>query len=177
MIPSDDKWLKEISRNSFRNRGLFCLVDSYKEIRVIEPKDGRKNFEKHKKTIKIIVMAVLFIMSICLFVGCVKEDYVYVFHFYVDGDNGALKIETTSSFNQRVRLCSDDENLHELECVGGSQYVKLLDWKGGSRELTFIATPNEGYQVKKWLFTDKLLREIKPIPTRQKFHMSIIIME
>jgi hypothetical protein len=33
----------------------------------------------------------------------------------------------------------------------------MLGGKMGSRELTFIATPNEGYQVKEWLFNGKIV--------------------
>jgi hypothetical protein len=33
----------------------------------------------------------------------------------------------------------------------------LLGGKKGSRELTFIASPDEGYQVKEWLFNGKIV--------------------
>lgn len=120
-------------------------------------KDGERTLKSMKKSIKLFVMVVMLALSMGLFTGCVKEDYGYFFHFYVDEDNGAIKIETTSSFNPRVQLCSDDKNLHELECVDGSQYTMLLGGKDGYRELTFIATPNEGYQVKEWIFNGQII--------------------
>jgi hypothetical protein len=108
-----------------------------------------------KKWIKNLAMGVLIIMSIGLFAGC--ADYGYSFHFYVDGGNGEITIETTPSYNPSARLCSDDGNLHELECVEGSYHVSLLGGANGFRELTFIAIPNEGYQVKEWLFNGEIV--------------------
>jgi hypothetical protein len=38
----------------------------------------------------------------------------------------------------------------------------MLIWgKKGWRELTFIASPDEGYQVKEWLFNGKIVEGIK----------------
>lgn len=101
-------------------------------------------------------MGVLFIMSIGLFTGCVIEDYGYNFHFYVDGGNGGITIKEDIS-PKRVKLCSDEARWCELECVESSHIAMLLGGKGGYRELTFIATPNEGYQVKEWLFNGQIV--------------------
>lgn len=119
-----------------------------------------------KKWTKYLAMGVLIIMALGIFVGC--TDYGYYFHFYVDGGNGELAIKTTPSFDPNVSLCSDDGNLHQLECVEGSYYVGLLGGKKGWRELTFIASPDEGYQVKEWLFNGKIVEGNKTTSYKAK---------
>ena len=42
-----------------------------------------------------------------------------------------------------------------LNCSENSYYVCLHGGKKDSRELTFIATPNDGFQVKEWSFNGK----------------------
>lgn len=42
-------------------------------------------------------MVMFLIISIGLLAGC-GADYGYAFHFYVDGGNGEISIETTPSF-------------------------------------------------------------------------------
>ena len=108
-----------------------------------------------KKWAKYLRIMVFIFISLGILAGC--SDYGYNFHFYVDGGNGEITIKTTPSFEPSVRLCSDDENLHELECVEGSHCVRLLGGKNGSRELTFIASPDEGYRVKEWLLNGKIV--------------------
>ena len=105
---------------------------------------------------KIIVSMFLLVFGLCL-VGCVHSTYGYQFHFYVDGGNGTIKIETSSSFNPDVKLCKDVEDMCTLDCVEESYFIELNGGEKGSREITFIATPNMGYQVKEWLFNGEIV--------------------
>lgn len=100
---------------------------------------------------------ILIVISfICLlFTGCKISEHGYYFHFYVDGGNGEVDIKTPSSFDPTVHSCK--ESMCKLECVEGSHFVRLLGGKKGSHEITFIATPNEGYQVKEWLFNGEIV--------------------
>lgn len=105
---------------------------------------------------KIFISMLLIVFGLCL-VGCVHSTYGYQFHFYVDGGNGTIKIETSSSFNPDVKLCKNVEDMCTLDCVEESYFIKLNGGKKGSREITFIATPNMGYQVKEWLFNGEIV--------------------
>ncbi len=107
-----------------------------------------------KKWVKYLAMGVLIIMALGIFTGC--SDYGYEFHFDVDGGNGDITIENEISA-RRVKLCSDESHWCKLECSDSSHIAMLLGGKNGSRELTFIATPNEGYQVKEWLFNGEIV--------------------
>ena len=109
---------------------------------------------------KILVSLSLLVFGLCL-VGCVHSTYGYQFHFYVDGGNGTIKIETSSSFNPDVKLCKDVEDMCTLDCVEESYFIELNGREKGSREITFIATPNTGYQVKEWLFNGKIIESNK----------------
>ncbi len=109
---------------------------------------------------KILVSMLLLVFGLCL-VGCVRSTYGYQFHFYVDGGNGTIKIETSSSFNPDVKLCKDVEDMCELDCTEESYFVELNGGENGSREITFIATPNTGYQVKEWLFNGEIVESNK----------------
>ena len=106
--------------------------------------------------IKKIIIGCMLIVCFGLFTGCTIKEYGYKFHFYVDGGNGELNIDTSSYSNPNVHLCKD-ANMCQLECVEYSSIVALRGGKNGSRELTFIATPDEGYQVKEWLFNGKIV--------------------
>lgn len=110
-----------------------------------------------KRLVKIITMMVLIIMSLTM-TSC--SDYGYQFHFSVVGGNGEITIENEISA-RRVKLCSDEARWCELECPDSSHIAMLLGGKKGSRELTFIATPNEGYQVKEWLFNGQIVENNK----------------
>ena len=46
----------------------------------------------------------------------------------------------------------------DLDCNNGSHLVCLRGGKRGSRELTFIAIPNEGYQVKEWILNGEVVQ-------------------
>ena len=105
---------------------------------------------------KILVSMFLLVFGLCL-VGCVHSTYGYQFHFYVDGGNGTIKIETSSSFNPDVKLCKDVEDMCTLDCVEESYFIELNGGEKESREITFIATPNMGYQVKEWLFNGEIV--------------------
>src|SRR5574344_1161669 len=105
---------------------------------------------------KILVSMFLLVFGLCL-VGCVHSTYGYQFHFCVDGGNGTISIETSSSFNPDVKLCIDVEDMCELDCTEESYFVELNGGKNGSREITFIATPNTGYRVKEWLFNGEIV--------------------
>ena len=105
---------------------------------------------------KILVSMFLLVFGLCL-VGCVHSTYGYQFHFCVDGGNGTISIETSSSFNPDVKLCIDVEDMCELDCTEESYFVELNGGENGSREITFIATPNTGYQVKEWLFNGDIV--------------------
>jgi hypothetical protein len=120
-----------------------------------------------KKLAKILTMGVLIIMSIGIFAGCGENDYGYKFHFDVDGGNGEITIENEISV-RRVKLCSDEAQWCELECADSSHIAMLLGGKKGSRELTFIATPNEGYQVKEWLFNGEIVEGNKTTSYKAK---------
>ena len=103
---------------------------------------------------KIYIFMCLLSFSLLL-TGCIHKTYGYQFHFYVDGGNGTISIETTPSFNPDVILCSESGNMCSLNCSKNSYYVCLHGGKKGSRELTFVATPDIGYQVKEWIFNGK----------------------
>ena len=105
---------------------------------------------------KILVSMFLLVFGLCL-VGCVHSTYGYQFHFYVDGGNGTIKIDTSSSFNPDVKLCKNVEYMCTLDCVEESYFIELNGGEKGSREITFIATPNTGYQVKEWLFNGEIV--------------------
>lgn len=107
---------------------------------------------------KILVNVFLLIFGLCM-IGCVHSTYEYQFHFYVDGGNGTISIETSSSFNPDVKLCKDAEDMCDLDCTEESYFVELNGDEKGSREITFIATPNTGYQVKEWLFNGEIVED------------------
>lgn len=109
---------------------------------------------------KIYIFMCLLSFSLLL-TGCIHETYGYQFHFYVDGGNGTISIETTPSFNADVKLCSESGDMCSLNCSENSYYVCLHGGKNGSRELTFIATPAIGYQVKEWTFNGEQVLDNK----------------
>ena len=103
------------------------------------------------KRIDTIICMFLFCLTIT---GCIHKTYGYQFHFYVNGSNGTISIETTPSYDLDVRLCSETD-MCSLNCPEVSYYVCLHGGKNSSRKLTFIATPDAGYQVKEWTFNGK----------------------
>ena len=104
---------------------------------------------------KKIYIFMCLLSFILLLIGCIHETFGYQFHFYVDGGNGTISIETTPSPD--IRLCSETGDMCSLNCSENSYYVCLHGGKNGSRELTFIARPNDGYQVKEWSFNGEIV--------------------
>lgn len=128
---------------------------------------------------KLLVSIFLLVFGLCL-VGCEHSTYGYQFHFCVDGGNGTISIETSSSFNPDVKMCKDVEDMCNLDCTEVSYFVELNGGEKGSREITFIATPNTGYQVKEWLFNGKIIESNKTnsytaIVTREEDYVGVIV--
>ena len=110
-----------------------------------------------KKIIVIIVL--LLIISIACFDYFSKrcyviEDYGCSFHYYVDGGNGTL-MSNSENLNKYARLCKEDSYCED--CPENSYLITLLCGKQGSREVTFIAIPDDGYQVKEWRFNGQVV--------------------
>ena len=105
---------------------------------------------------KIHILGVALIIILGLFTGCV--DYGYAFHFDVVGGNGEITLEN-ENFLGRVMMCNEGQWC-ELECADSSRFISLMGSKKGGM-LTFIAIPNEGYQVKEWLFNGKTVENNK----------------
>lgn len=101
---------------------------------------------------KILVMGILIVMGLTSMMAC--ADYGYQFHFDVVGSNGEITIEDDSLL-RKVRLCN--ESMCEIECANTSQIIRLRGGNKGSHELTFAAIPDEGYQVKEWLFNGEIV--------------------
>lgn len=128
---------------------------------------------------KILVGIFLLIFGLCL-VGCVHSTYEYQFHFYVDGGKGTISVETSPSFNPNVELCKDAEDLCTLDCTEESYFVTLFGGEKGSREITFNATPNTGYQVKEWVFNGEIVEGNKTnsytaIVTSEENYIGVIV--
>ena len=102
---------------------------------------------------KIICLGVVLIICLGLFTGC-GNGYGYQFHYSVIDGNGEITVED-EAFLRKVRLCS--ESLCELECPENSHVIQRLGGKKGSHQLTFVATPDEGFQVKEWLFNGEIV--------------------
>lgn len=131
-----------------------------------------------KRWVKIITMGVLIIMSLTM-TSC--TDYGYQFHFSVVGGNGEITIENEIS-ERRVKLCSDESQWCKLECADSSHIAMLIGGKKGWRELTFIASPDEGYQVKEWLFNGKIVEgnkttSYKAIVSSEQNYCGVIAVE
>ena len=101
------------------------------------------------KRLFLVFMSLMFIMCLA---GCKNNGYSYNFHFRVEGGNGEIKIQTSSTFNPTVHLCNEMEDMCELNCNEGTHFISLLGGKNSFRELTLIAVPDDGYRVKEWIF-------------------------
>ena len=84
-----------------------------------------KEKRKTVKTILIITIALMLIVSLFAFVGC--TDYGYIFYFSVEEGEGELTMPPDSA--PTIHECKDQENMYEVYLRGG---------KKGYRELTFI---------------------------------------
>ena len=99
----------------------------------------------------------LILVLILTVTGCTNNGYGYFFHYDVEGGNGKIQISDTISENSIWR-CSDENNpICELDCNSSSRVAKLLGGKTGSRTMTFIAIPDDGYIVKEWIFNGKIV--------------------
>lgn len=87
--------------------------------------------------------------------GCTHETYGYYFHFYTNEEQGKIMVEP--DFNPTVYLCKDVD-MCDLDCDDNSYLVCLHGGKEGSRELTLVAIPNDGYKVKEWLFNGHVVK-------------------
>ena len=105
---------------------------------------------KNKAVIILIVM-LTFILSFML-AGC--KDYGYRFHYRVIGGNGEIVPE--ENWIEAAELCSESEFCELDNCPEGSYVIRRLGSRKGSR-LTFLAIPDEGYQVKEWIFNGKVV--------------------
>jgi len=105
---------------------------------------------------KKIFLLIVFIMLGITIVGCTISEYGYIFHFSVTEGDGELTIQTTDSFNPTIKRCNDF-SICELNCGENSYCIVLRGGKKGGREVTFIATPKEGYKVKEWTFNKKVV--------------------
>ena len=105
---------------------------------------------KNKAVIILIVILTL-AMSFML-AGC--KDYGYSFHYRVIGGNGEIEPEN-SNFRTRAELCNESE-FCELNCPEGSYVISLLGNRKGCT-IIFLAIPDEGYQVKEWIFNGKVV--------------------
>jgi len=103
---------------------------------------------------KIFILGVAIIMVLGLFAGC--SDYGYNFHFDVDGGNGEITIENEILL-KNIKLCNGEYSWCDLECADTSQFICRRGGKKGYHELTFIAIPDEEYQVNEWLFNGEIV--------------------
>lgn len=97
---------------------------------------------------KRIILIVILLICLWSISGCI--DYGYCFHFDVVGGNGEISLEKNELL-EMVSFCSKYQNC-DKGCGETSKFISLLGGKKGSHELTFIALPDEGYQVKEWSY-------------------------
>ena len=88
--------------------------------------------------------------------GCVYKTYSYCFHYRVDGGNGQIRIEEKPGFTPKKYFCKD--TWCELNCPENSYYLRRSGKKRGESVLTFIAIPDDGYQVKEWSFNGTIIK-------------------
>lgn len=115
--------------------------------------------KKLKKLAIIIIVIILlngigFISKYCKTRRVIIE-YGYNFHYRVEGGNGML-ISDSEDFNKYAVICKEDR-MCNLDCPEGSYLISLIGGKETGRELTFIAIPDEGYQVKEWRFNGQVV--------------------
>lgn len=110
------------------------------------------------KKISKLVLSFLWITLLSISLSSCS-DYGYEFHFAVINGNGNLTIDLPASEieNLGIELCSNPGHPYELDCPEGSQWFYILGGRNGSYEFTFIAEPDEGYEVKQWLFNNEIV--------------------
>lgn len=107
---------------------------------------------KNNKIVIFLIIIMTLTISLML-AGC--EDYGYSFHYRVVDGNGEIKAET--NFEEYSYLCNEYEYYCELDCPEGSRVIPTLGNKKSSCAITFLAIPDEGYQVKEWLYNGKVV--------------------
>ena len=107
---------------------------------------------KNNKAVIILIVILTLAMSFML-AGC--KDYSYRFHYSVIGGNGEITPEERS-WLEAAELCSESEFCELGDCPDGSYVIRRLGSRKGSM-LTFLAIPDEGYQVKEWIFNGKVV--------------------
>ena len=106
-----------------------------------------------KINIFVLLAVLLLIFS---FSGCVScTTYGYNFHFWVEGGNGEIVV--SDSLHPAIRPCAGENSWCELGCPENSQMVCRHGGKRGTSTLSFTAIPDEGYQVKEWLFNGEVV--------------------
>ena len=103
------------------------------------------------KTVIILIVILTLSLSFML-AGC--KDYGYRFHCRVIGGNGEI-VPEESSWIEAAELCSE-AHFCELDCPEGSYVIRRLGNRIGCM-MTFLAIPDEGYQVKEWIFNGKVV--------------------
>lgn len=108
------------------------------------------------KFIKFTALIFALTLSSIALTSC--TDYGYEFHFAVIQGNGHLTFShpTIDIENLDVKLCSE-AHTDVLNCPVDSHVFYILGGKNNSYEFTFIAEPNEGYQVKLWSFNNEIV--------------------
>lgn len=104
---------------------------------------------------KFAVILSLITILLFSFAGC--REYSYYYHFSVDGENGVIALQTSDSFNPMVYACSGTEKC-TLNCSSESFFIEMAGGKKGAHKLTFIAVPDEGYQIKEWVVNGKVVK-------------------
>ena len=104
------------------------------------------------KTVIILILILTLILSFML-AGC--NDYGYRFHCRVIGGNGEI-VPEESSWIEAAELCSESEFCELDNCPEGSYVIPRLGNRIGCI-MTFLAIPDEGYQVKEWIFNGKVV--------------------
>lgn len=107
------------------------------------------------KTIKLFLTLSVILFSLIGAIGC--TDYGYYFHYDVEGGNGEIKIHDTISTSRIYRCRDENSRVCELGCSNSSRVAILSGGKKGSRTMTFVATPDDGYIVKEWIFNGKIV--------------------
>ena len=102
---------------------------------------------KSKKIWLLRTVAVIFIL-VCI-LGCSAcVDYGHTYYFSVVGGHGTLCMQ-----------CGDGDYAQKIE--ESESPISMMDGRGVNIDLLFIATPDEGYQVKQWTFDGKVVEDNK----------------
>lgn len=109
------------------------------------------------KTTKLFLILGVILFSLVGMVSCTNNGYGYFFHYDVEGGNGKIQIYDSISENSIWRCRDADSPICELNCNNSSRVAKLLGGKNGSRTMTFIAIPDDGYVVKEWIYNGKIV--------------------